>query len=142
MWSKLSSRNAHLKATLQVSGGEERIEISASSEQLDENSSALGTRIEQTQVKELQLDDRNWATLTALAPRAVDTGGSNQRTVRFAGRGRDDNNFTYDGINATNIINQAQQPYVRLAIPSTPSRSFASILCWRLQRWVALEAHS
>ena len=37
--------------------------------------------------------------------------------MRFAGRGRDDNNFTYDGIDATNVINQAQQPYVRLAIP-------------------------
>ena len=106
-----------LNAKLQVSGGQERIEISASSEQLDENSSALGTRIEQTQVKELPLDGRNWATLTALAPGAVDTGGSNQRAVRFAGRGRDDDNFTYDGIDATNIINQAQQPYVRLAIP-------------------------
>ena len=42
---------------------------------------------------------------------------SNQRTIRVAGRGRDDNNFTYDGIDATNIINQAQQPYVRLATP-------------------------
>ena len=50
-------------------------------------------------------------------PGAVDTGGSNQRSVRFAGRGRDDDNFTYDGIDATNIINQPQQPYVRLSIP-------------------------
>src|SRR5581483_8292906 len=60
---------------------------------------------------------RNWATLTALVPGAVDTGGSNQRSIRFAGRGRDDDNFTYDGIDATNIINQPQQPYVRLPIP-------------------------
>ena len=60
---------------------------------------------------------RNWANLTTLVPAAIDTGGSNQRSVRFAGRGRDDNNFTYDGIDATNVINQAQQSYVRLAIP-------------------------
>ena len=113
-----------LNATLQVSGGQERVEVSASSEQLDENSSALGTRIEKAQIKELPLNGRNWATLTALAPGAVDTGGSNQRSIRFAGRGRDDDNFTYDGIDATNIINQGQQPYVRLAIPLDTIQEF------------------
>jgi len=113
-----------LNATLQVSIGQMTIDVSASSEQLDENSSALGTRIEAAQVKELPLDGRNWAILTALAPGAVDTGGSNQRSVRFAGRGRDDDNFTYDGIDATNIINQAQQPYVRLAIPLDTIQEF------------------
>jgi carboxypeptidase family protein len=106
-----------LNASLKISGSNERVEVSASSEQLDETSGALGTHIEKEQVDVLPLDGRNWATLTALAPGAVDTGGSNQRSIRFAGRGRDDDNFTYDGIDATNIINQAQQPYVRLAIP-------------------------
>jgi len=113
-----------LNATLRVSSGQEKIEVSASSEQLDETSNALGTRIEEAQVKELPLDGRNWATLTALAPGAVDSGGSNQRSIRFAGRGRDDDNFTYDGIDATNIINQAQQPYVRLAIPLDTIQEF------------------
>ncbi|MGH9499533.1 MAG: TonB-dependent receptor domain-containing protein [Terriglobales bacterium] len=113
-----------LNAILLVSGGQQQIEVSASSVQLDETSSTLGTRIEQKQIKELPLNGRNWATLTALAPGAVDTGGSNQRSVRFAGRGRDDNNFTYDGIDATNVINQAQQPYVRLAIPLETIQEF------------------
>ena len=106
-----------LNAMLEVSRMNEHVEVAASSEQLDETSNALATHIEKEQVEELPLDGRNWATLTALAPGAVDTGGSNQRSIRFAGRGRDDDNFTYDGIDATNIINQAQQPYVRLAIP-------------------------
>ncbi len=110
-------RTRMLNATLQVSGGEQRVEVSASSEQMDTGSDALGGRIEQKQAQELPLNGRNWATLTALVPGAIDTGGSNQRSIRFAGRGRDDDNFTYDGIDATNIINQAQQPYVRLAIP-------------------------
>ena len=69
------------------------------------------------QAKELPLNGRNWANLTSFQPSAVDTGGSNQRSIRFAGRGRDDDNFTYDGVDATNIINQPQQPYVRLSIP-------------------------
>ncbi len=106
-----------LNATLKVAGGQERVDVSASSEQVDQTSNTLGARIEPVQIEQLPLNGRNWATLTALAPGAVDTGGSNQRTVRFAGRGRDDNNFTYDGIDATNIINQGQQPYVRLSIP-------------------------
>lgn len=106
-----------LDAVLQVAGANEKIEVSSTTQSLDETSNALGTNIEDKQVQELPLNGRNWATLTALAPGAVDTGGSNQRTIRFAGRGRDDNDFTYDGIDATNIINQGQQPYVRLAIP-------------------------
>ncbi len=110
-------RTRTLDATLQVSGGQQRVEVSPSSEQMDKTSDALGTRIEEVQAKELPLNGRNWATLTALQPSAVDTGGSSQRAVRFAGRGRDDDNFTYDGVDATNIINQPQQSYVRLAIP-------------------------
>ncbi len=110
-------RTRALDATLQVSGREERVEVSATSVEMDKTSDALGGRIEQEQAKELPLNGRNWATLTALVPGAVDTGGSNQRSVRFAGRGRDDDNFTYDGIDATNIVNQPQQPYVRLSIP-------------------------
>ena len=102
---------------LQVSGGERASrglgQFGADGQELD----ALGGRIEKEQAKELPLNGRNWATLTALVPGAVDTGGSNQRSVRFAGRGRDDDNFTYDGIDATNIVNQPQQPYVRLSIP-------------------------
>lgn len=121
---QVAGQTRTLNATLQVSSGQERIEVSSSSEQLDENSSAYGTRIEQKQVKELPLNGRDWSVLTALAPGAVDTGGSNQRSVRFAGRGRDDDNFTYDGIDATNIINQAQQPYVRLAIPLDTIQEF------------------
>ena len=106
-----------LDAALRVAGGEERVEVSASSQLIDKSSNSLGGVIDNEQAKELPLNGQNWATLTALVPGAVDTGGSNQRSVRFAGRGRDDDNFTYDGIDATNIVNQPQQPYVRLAIP-------------------------
>jgi hypothetical protein len=110
-------RTRTLDATLQVSGANEHVEVSNGSEPLDTSTDALGGRIEKIQARELPLNGRNWATLTALVPGAVDTGGSNQRSIRFAGRGRDDDNFTYDGIDATNIVNQPQQPYVRLAIP-------------------------
>jgi hypothetical protein len=110
-------RTHTLDATLKVSGGGERVEVSPASALLDRNTSAVTGLIEKTQADELPLNGRNWSELTAFAPGAIDTGGSNQRSVRFAGRGLDDSDFTYDGVDATNIVNQTQRAWVRLAIP-------------------------
>jgi hypothetical protein len=110
-------RTRTLDATLAVAGAEERVEVTRASALMDHNTSAVTGLIERTQVEELPLNGRDWSSLTAFVPGAVDTGGSNQRTVRFAGRGLDDSNFTYDGVDATNIVNQTQRQWVRLAIP-------------------------
>ena len=110
-------RTRTLDAALQVSGAEERVEISMSSELMDRNTAALTGLIEKKQANELPLNGRNWASLTAFVPGAIDTGGSNQRSIRFAGRGLDDSNFTYDGVDATNIANQTQRAWARLSIP-------------------------
>ncbi len=114
---QIVGRTRTLNATLRVAGGEERITVSASSELLDRNSSAVTGLIERKQADELPLNGRNWAALTAFVPGAIDTGGSNQRTIRFSGRGLDDSNFTYDGVDSTNIVNQTQRAWVRLAVP-------------------------
>jgi hypothetical protein len=110
-------RTRTLDAFLQVSGGLERVEVSVSSELMDRNTAAVTGLIENKQANELPLNGRNWSALTAFIPGAIDTGGSNQRSVRFAGRGLDDSNFTYDGIDETSIINQTQRPWARLSIP-------------------------
>ncbi len=110
-------RTRTLDATMLVSGGEERVEVSASSELIDRNTSTITGLIERKQADELPLNGRNWASLTAFVPGAIDTGGSNQRSIRFAGRGLDDSNFTYDGVDSTNIANQTQRAWARLAIP-------------------------
>lgn len=110
-------RTRTLDAVLHVSGGEQRVEVSSASELVDRNSSAVTGLIERTQADELPLNGRNWAALTAFVPGAIDTGGSNQRSIRFAGRGLDDSNFTYDGVDATNIVNQTQRAWARLSIP-------------------------
>ena len=117
-------RTRTLDATLQVSGPKESMEVSASSELLDRNSSAVTGLIEKKQADELPLNGRNWASLTAFVPGAIDTGGSNQRSIRFVGRGLDDSNWTYDGVDATNIVNQTQRPWVRLAIPLDAIQEF------------------
>jgi Carboxypeptidase regulatory-like domain len=110
-------RTRTLDATLQAAGGEERVEVSSASALMDHTTSAVTGLIEREQADELPLNGRNWASLTVFVPGAIDTGGSNQRTVRFAGRGLDDSNFSYDGVDATNIVNQTQRQWVRLAIP-------------------------
>jgi Carboxypeptidase regulatory-like domain len=113
-----------LDLTLAVGTISQQVKVSGRGSQLDETTDTLGARTAPEQVRELPLNGRNWSTLTALAPGAVDTGGSNQRSIRFAGRGLDDNNFTYDGIDATNIVNHAQQRFVRLAIPTDAIEEF------------------
>ena len=110
-------RTRTLDASLKVAGGEEHVEVSAGSELLDRNTSAVTGLIERKQADELPLNGRDWSALTAYIPGAIDTGGSNQRSIRFAGRGLDDSNFTYDGVDATNVINQTQRAWARLAIP-------------------------
>ena len=109
-------RTRTLDARLRVAGGEEHVEVLASSQLLDNNSAVTGL-IERKQADELPLNGRNWAALTAQVPGAIDTGGSNQRSIRFAGRGLDDSNFTYDGVDATNVANQTQRAWARLSIP-------------------------
>jgi hypothetical protein len=39
------------------------------------------------------------------------------KSIRFAGRGLDDNNYTLDGVDATGIVNQAQRGQGRMTIP-------------------------
>jgi len=117
-------RTRTLNASLRVAGGEERVNISSASGLMDRNTSAVTGLIERTQADELPLNGRDWSELTAFVPGAIDTGGGNQRSVRFAGRGLDDSNFTYDGVDATNIVNQTQRAWVRLAIPLDAIQEF------------------
>jgi hypothetical protein len=114
---QIIGRTRTLGATLQVAGSEERMEVSPASALMDHNPSAVSGLIERTQADELPLNGRDWSSLTTFVPGAIDTGGGNQRTVRFAGRGLDDSSFTYDGVDAGNIVNQTQRQWVRLAIP-------------------------
>ncbi len=110
-----------LNATLKVSGAKEETEVRASPPYMDQTADTWGAGIERIQAEQLPLNGQNWSTLTTLVPGAVDAAGGpgagNQRSIRYAGRGRDDNNYTYDGVDATYVINQSQLYYVRAAIP-------------------------
>ena len=107
-----------------AAGAGEQVIVSEPLTRLDETSATLGDAVEQRAVDDLPLNGRNWTSLTELAPGAIDQGGSTQRSIRFEGRGRDEMNITYDGADATGIVNQAQKAYVRLAIPVSAIAEF------------------
>ena len=113
-----------LNPSLAPSSRNEEITVTASSVELDQTGAALGSAVEDQAIGNLPLNGRNWSTLTALVPGAIDQGGSTERSIRFVGRGRDDMYITFDGVDATGIANQAQKAFVRLAVPTEAIAEF------------------
>jgi hypothetical protein len=64
-------------------------------------------------IETLPVNGRNWANLLVLVPGAIDDGGGSQRTIRFADGARDDNNYMFDGVDATGIQERAQKSPTR-----------------------------
>src|SRR6202795_2500373 len=105
-----------LDISLVVGEISERVEIQAETGPAERTSAAAATVIDTVQVTNLPVNGRDWSALTLLAPFAQDDGGGNQRTIRYAGRAIDDNNFNFDGVDAGGIQEQAQKSQVRLQI--------------------------
>jgi hypothetical protein len=105
-----------LDVALAVGNIGEKIEVQVQLTPAERSSAESSVVIGTDQIENLPLNGRNWANLTRLAPWAQDDGGGDQRTIRFAGRGRDDNNFSFDGVDATGIQEQAQKAEVRLQV--------------------------
>ncbi len=105
-----------LNIKLDVGAVAEKIEVKASAEPVDRSSADASTVINTDQIAYLPNNGRDWASFTLLAPFAQDDGGGDQRTIRFAGRARDDNNFQFDGVDAGGIQEQAQKSQTRLQI--------------------------
>jgi hypothetical protein len=105
-----------LDINLVVGAISEKIEVKASLGPADRTSAEAATVIGTDQIANLPNNGRDWASFTLLAPFAQDDGGGDQRTIRFAGRARDDNNFQFDGVDAGGIQEQAQKSQTRLQI--------------------------
>ncbi len=97
-----------LDIQLAVGAINEQISVQALAEPSDRSSAEASTVIDTDQIANLPNNGRDWASFTLLAPFAQDDGGGDQRTIRFAGRARDDNNFSFDGVDAGGIQEQAQ----------------------------------
>jgi Carboxypeptidase regulatory-like domain len=105
-----------LDAALAVGAPTETVEVKASAAPSDRSSAEAATVIRTDQIENLPNNGRDWSSFTLLAPFAQDDGGGDQRTIRFAGRARDDNNFQIDGVDAGGIQEQAQKSQTRLQI--------------------------
>jgi hypothetical protein len=105
-----------LNISLEIGEATEKIEVVAPDVPPERSSAESSAVIGELQIENLPMNGRNWAGLTRMAPWAQDDGGGDQRTIRFAGRARDDNNFSYDGVDATGIQEQAQKAEVRLQV--------------------------
>jgi len=103
-----------LDARLALGSVSTQVDVKATAPLLERNSAELGGVVGSADIANLPTNGRNWANLLVLAPGAIDDGGGNQRTIRFGGRGRDDNNFKFDGVDATGIQEQAQKSTTRL----------------------------
>src|SRR6266478_5538123 len=105
-----------LDITLDVGSVEDTVEITADPGPAERSTAAASTVITTEQIVNLPVNGRDWSGLTLLPPFAQEDGGGDQRTIRFAGRARDDNNFNFDGVDAGGIQEQAQKSQVRLQI--------------------------
>jgi hypothetical protein len=120
----LVGQTRHIDLIFAVAGQSTEVSVTAAVSEVDQSSAAVGARITGKQLDNLPINGRNWTTILPLIPGATDPGSSDQRTVRFAGHGRDDNNITYDGVDATGISNQPQKTGIRLAIPASAISEF------------------
>src|SRR6266849_319814 len=105
-----------LDVVLQIGDASEEVEVVAGLGPAERSSAEAAIVIHSNQIANLPVNGRDWSGLTLLAPFAQDDGGGNQRSIRFAGRAIDDNNFNFDGVDAGGIQEQAQKSQVRLQI--------------------------
>jgi hypothetical protein len=116
--------NRILNLEMQVSTVETAVTVEGTAEVLDTSSPVIGAVIGSNQVREMPLNGRHWASLMALAPGAINTGEGNQQSIRFVGRARDDNNWTFDGIDATGVKDPRQEAALRLVISTDSIAEF------------------
>jgi Carboxypeptidase regulatory-like domain/TonB dependent receptor-like, beta-barrel len=105
-----------MDAKLEVGTLTETVEVDAPAEGVNRTSAEVGGVIETPQITELPVSGRNWASLSLLAPGAINYGDGAQRSIRFSGHSLDDSNFTFDGIDTSGIQEQTQKADTRLNI--------------------------
>ncbi len=115
-------RTADVQVSLESST--EAVSVNASAATLDKDDAAIGGVISERQIENLPINGRNWAALELLIPGAINSGSGNQLTIRFAGRGIDDNKVTFDGVDATGILRQSQKLDLRVQLSSESIAEF------------------
>lgn len=113
-----------LNVTLRVAQATAIVDVASVTSPVDVSSATGGTVIESAQIENLPLNGRHWASLMALAPGAVNTGSGSQNSIRFNGRGRDENYWTLDGVDQTGVKDPRQEENLRLVVSSEAIAEF------------------
>jgi len=108
----------------QVAGGTTLVSVEAQAAALERESATIGTVIASQQMREIPLNGRHWASLMALAPGAINTGSGDMESIRFSGRSNDDNNFMYDGLDASGVKDPTQEADLRLIVSTDTIAEF------------------
>jgi len=116
--------NRVLDIQMEVSSIETQVTVESILAPLESSSAVVGTVIGSSHMREIPLNGRHWASLMALAPGAINTGDGSQQTIRFVGRARDDNNWTFDGMDATGVKDPRQEAALRLVISTDTIAEF------------------
>jgi outer membrane receptor protein involved in Fe transport len=113
-----------LDALLRIGTFASEVQVVAAATVLDRRSAEIGSAITSTQIQAIPLNGRHWASMMVFAPGAVNTGEGGQGNIRFFGRARDDNNWTFDGVDATGIKDPRQEASLRLVMSAEAIAEF------------------
>lgn len=109
---------------LDVAQAATTVEVQGVTETLDQSTSAFSAVSNSAQLNTLPVNGRNWQSLMALTPGAVDAANGSNTSVRFFGTGGDDVNYRVDGVDATSIRNQNMRLNSRLLMSTDAIAEF------------------
>ncbi len=106
-----------LNPTLQIGSVSSNVTVVDATPDLNLTNAEVGGVITGKQTEELPVNGRYWASLEALIPGAISAGTGTQDTIRFSGLSQEDNNFRFDGVDATGLNHQFVKVAARLQFP-------------------------
>jgi hypothetical protein len=106
-----------LNPALQIGTVSSNVTVVAATPDLNLANAEVGGVITGTQTEELPVNGRYWASLEALIPGAISAGTGTQDQIRFSGLSQEDNNFRFDGVDATGLNHAFVKVAMRLQFP-------------------------
>jgi hypothetical protein len=106
-----------LNADLRVGAVSSDVEVVAQTTSLNQTSAEVSAVIERSQLQDLPVNGRYWASMESLLPGAISSGTGTQDTIRFAGLSQEDNTFRLDGVDATGLNHQFVKTPMRSEFP-------------------------
>ena len=106
-----------LNPTLAVGSVSSNVTVIDAAPDLRLANAEIGGVITGNQTEDLPVNGRYWASLEALIPGAISAGTGTQDQIRFSGLSQEDNNFRFDGVDATGLNHQFVKVAARLQFP-------------------------